>query len=89
MCLKTYDLGPWPSLLFENIVSLTPFKQSTFAERIVMCPLMHTKYLTTRYHVSGEKYTPQAQLSGHITALPKPLPTTNKDAVGEYLPLSI
>ena len=35
---------------------------------------MHTKYLTTGYHVSGEKYTPEGQLSGHITAFPKPLP---------------
>ena len=47
MCLKTYDVGPWPSVLFENDVSLTLFKSSKFAERIVMSPLMHTKYLTT------------------------------------------
>ena len=45
---------PWPSLLFENDVSLTLFKRPTFDERIVMSLLlMHTKYLTTRYHVSG------------------------------------
>jgi hypothetical protein len=58
MCLKTYDVGPWPSLLFENKVSLTSFKQPTFDERIVMSPLMHTKYLTAIYHASGEKYAP-------------------------------
>jgi len=40
MCLKTYDVGPGPSLLFENNISLTPFKQPTFAERIVMRPLI-------------------------------------------------
>ena len=34
--LKTYDIGPWPSLLFENDISMTPFKRPTFAERIVM-----------------------------------------------------
>ena len=50
---------------------------------------MHTKYLTTRYHASGEKYTPQGQLSGHITAFPKPLPTIIKEALGEHCPLSI
>ena len=75
MCLKTY-VGPWPSVLFENDVSLTLFKRLTFAERIVMSPLMHTKYFNTGYHVGGEKYTPQGQLSGHITAFPKPLPGT-------------
>jgi len=50
---------------------------------------MHTKYSTTRYHVSGEKYTPQGQLSGHIIAFPKPLLGTIKEALEEYLPLSI
>jgi hypothetical protein len=50
---------------------------------------MHTKYLTTRYHVSGEKYTPQCQLSGHITAFPNPLPGTIKEALEEHIPLSI
>jgi hypothetical protein len=89
MCLKTYDIGPWPSILFENDVSLTLFKRPTFAERIVMSPLMHTKYLTTGYHVSGEKYTPEGQLSGHITAFPKPLPATIKEALEEHFPLSI
>mgnify|MGYP006207227381 FL=1 len=84
MCLKTYDIGPWPSILFENDVSLTLFKRPTFAERIVMSSLMHTKYLTTGYHVSGEKYTPQGQLSGHITAFPKPLPGTIKEALEEH-----
>ena len=87
--LKTYDVGPWPSVVFENDVSLTLFKNPTFVERIVMSHLMHTKYLTTRYHVSEEKYTPQGQLSGHFTAFPKPLPGTNKDALEEHFPLSI
>ena len=44
MCLKKYDVGHWPSLLFENHVSLTPFKWPAFAERIAMSPLMHTTY---------------------------------------------
>ncbi len=51
ICLKTYDVGPWPSVLFENDVALTSFKRQTFGERIVMSPLMHTKYLTSGYHV--------------------------------------
>ena len=90
MCLKTYDVGPWPSLLFENDVSLTLFKRSIlFVERNVMSPLMHTKYLTIGYHGSGENYTPQGQLSGQITLFPKPLPTTIKDALEEHFPLSI
>jgi hypothetical protein len=89
MCLKTYDIGPWPNVLFENDVSLTLFKHPTFVERIVMSPLMHTTYLTTGYHVSGEKYTPEGQLSGYITAFPKPLPTTIKEALEEHFPLSI
>ncbi len=59
MCFKTYDVGPWPSLLFKNDVSLTLFKRPIFAERIVTSHVMHTKYWTTGYHVSGEKYTPQ------------------------------
>ena len=50
---------------------------------------MHTKCLTTRYHVSGEKYTPQGKLSGHITTFPKPLPCTNKEALEEHFRLSI
>jgi len=57
--LKTFDVGPWPSLLIETDVDMTPFKRPTFAERIVMSLLMHTKYLNVEYHVSGEKYTPQ------------------------------
>ncbi len=89
MCLKTYDVGPWPSVLFENHVSLTLLKRPTFAERIVMSPLMHTKYLTTKYHVSREKHTPQGHLFGHITAFPKPLPGTIKEALEEHFPLSI
>jgi hypothetical protein len=89
MCLKTYDIGIWPSVLFENDVLSTLFKRPTFVERIVMSPLMHTKYLATGYHVSGEKYTPEGQLSGHITAFPKPLPTTIKEALEDHFPLSI
>ncbi len=50
---------------------------------------MHTKYLTTGYLVSGEKYTPQGQLSRHIKAFPKSLPGTNKEALEEHFPLSI
>jgi len=50
---------------------------------------MHTKYLTTGYHVSGVKYTPKGQLSGHITDFPKPLPATIKEAIEEHVPLSI
>jgi hypothetical protein len=89
MSLNTYDVGPWPSLLFENNVFMTPFKQPTFIERIVMNPLMHTKYLTIEYHVSGEKHAPQGQIFGHITTFPKPLPATIKDALEENFPLSI
>ncbi len=50
---------------------------------------MHTKYLTTGYHVSGEKCTPQGQLSGHIKAFPKPLHGTILEALEEHFPLSI
>ncbi len=32
MCLKTYDVGSWPSVLFENDVSLTLFKRPAFAD---------------------------------------------------------
>jgi len=59
MSLKTYDSGPWPSLIFEIGVSMTPFKQTTYVERIITTSLMYTKYFTTGYHVSGEKHTPQ------------------------------
>ena len=34
-------------------------------------------------------YTPQGQLSGHITAFPKPLPDIVKEAIEEHFPLSI
>ncbi len=73
----------------KNDVSLTLFKRPTFVERILMSPLMHTKYLTTGYHVSGEKYTPQGQLSRQITVFPRPLPRTIKEALEEHFPLSI
>ena len=54
MCLKTYYITPWPNLIFENDVSMTPVKRPTFAERIVTSPFMHTNYLTTRDYVSGK-----------------------------------
>ncbi len=54
-----------------------------------MSHLMHTKYLTTGYHVSGEKYTPQEQLSGHNIAFPKPSPGTIKEALEEHFLSSI
>ena len=41
------------------------------------------------YHVSGEKYTPQGQLSGYITPFPKPLRGTIKETPEEHFPLSI
>ena len=88
MGLKTYDVSPLPSLLIENYdVYLTPFKQPTFTARIVMSPLMHTKYLTIGYRVSGENHIPQGQLSGHIKTFHKPLPATIKDALKEHFPL--
>ncbi len=34
------DVGPWPSVLFENDGSLTLFKRPTFAERIAGWVLM-------------------------------------------------
>ena len=49
ICLKMYDISPWPSLLFEDDVSLTLFERLTLAERIVMSPSMHTKYLTIEF----------------------------------------
>ena len=54
-----------------------------------MSPLMHTKYLTTGYHFRCGKYAPKGQLSGHITAFPKPLPATIKDGYDKHFPLSI
>ena len=78
MCLKTYDTSPWPSLISENYVSMTPFKRPTSDERVAMSPLMHTKYLITRYHVSGKKYIPQGQLSRYIICFPKALHTSYK-----------
>ena len=68
---------------------MAPFKRPTFVERIVTSPLMHTKYLIIGYHVSGEKYTPQGQLSSHIAAFPKPLLATIKDALEDHFPLPI
>ena len=50
---------------------------------------MHTKYFTIGYRVSGVNYTPDGQFSVHITAFPKPLPTTIKDTLIQYVPLSI
>ena len=89
ICFKTYDVGPWHSLLFENNISLNLFKQPTFAERIIMSPLMYIKYLTIGYHVSDEKYAPQGQLSGYITAFPKPLTLTINHTLEEHFLLSI
>jgi len=86
---KTYDTSPWPSLIFENNVSMTPFKRPSFVERVFTSLLMHTKYVASEYHVSGEKYIPEDQLSGHITTFPRPLPSTIKDTLEEHFPLSI
>jgi hypothetical protein len=92
ICLNTYDVGPWLSLLFENDMTnfvvtnfvMTNYKRKTFAERFFLSLLIQTKYLSTGYRVSGEKYTPQGQLSGHIIAFP-----TIKDALEEHFPVSI
>ena len=46
---------------------------------------MHIKYLTTEYRVSGEKYTPQGQLTNHITTFPRPLLGTIKNALEKHL----
>ncbi len=54
-----------------------------------MTPLMHTKYLTTEYHASGEKYTPRGQLFEHITTFSKPFPDAIKDTLEEHVPLFI
>ena len=45
--------------------------------------------MTIGYHVNGENYTPEGHLSGNITAFPKPLPATIKDALEEHFLLSI
>jgi hypothetical protein len=37
----------------------------------------------------ASKYTPQGQLSRHVTTFPKPLPTIIKDALEEPFSLSI
>jgi len=84
-----YDVGPWPSLLFETDILLTLFMRPTFTERMFTSPLMHTEYLSTGYHISGENYTPQDNFFGHITAFLKPSPTTIKDALKKHSPLSI
>ncbi len=54
-----------------------------------MSPSMHIKYRTIGYHVCGEKYTPQRQLSGHIIASPEALPATIKDALEEHFSLPV
>jgi len=86
MCLKTYNVDPWSSLIFENDVSLNLFKLPIFAEHIVMSLVMHTKYLTTGYHVSEEKYTPQRTTFWAYYSFSKPLPTTIKDVLEKLFP---
>ncbi len=49
----------------------------------------HYHHTARSYNVSGEKYTPQGQLSGHVTAFPMPLLATIKEALEEHFPLSI
>jgi hypothetical protein len=77
MCIKTYDTDPWSSSIFENDVSITPFKRPTFAERIGMSILMHTRYLTTRYQVSGENKRGSSAQAPTCTKLQAVTPPTS------------
>ena len=76
-------------MLFENGIAMTSFKRPTFVERIVVSPLMRTKYLTSGYRVTGEKHTPESQIFDHIIVFLKPLPSPIRDARGEHFPLSL
>ncbi len=56
--------GQWEMAFFAG--RMTPFKRPVCVERIVMSHLMHTTYVTTRYHVSGGKCTSKGRLSCNI-----------------------
>ena len=87
LCVKTVDVGPWPTTIIDGVV--TPFKKPTLIERIVISPVVTTKYVTTGYDVDRAKSRPAGHLTGHITAFPSAMPGEVGEALERFFPMSI
>ena len=87
LCIKTVDIGPWPTIILDGIS--TPLKELTLIERIVISPVVTTKYVTTGYDVDRAKNRPAGHLTGHITAFPSASPGEVGEALQRFFPKSI
>ena len=87
LCIKTVDIGPWPTIILDGIS--TPLKEPTLIERIVISPVVTTKYATTGYDVDRAKNRPAGHLTGHITAFPSASPGEVGEALQRFFPKSI
>ena len=87
LCIKTVDIGPWPTIILDGIS--TPLKEPTLIERIVISPVVTTKYVTTGYDVDRAKNRPAGHLTGHITAFPSASPGEVGEALQRFFPKSI
>ena len=87
LCIKTVDIGPWPTIILDGIS--TPLKEPTLIERIVISPVVTTKYVTTGYDVDRAKNRPAGHLTGHITAFPSASPGEVDEALQRFFPKSI
>ena len=87
LCIKTIDIGPWPTIILDG--ALTPLKEPSHVEQLVISPVITTKYVTTGYDVDRAKNRPAGHLIGHITAFPSASPGEVGEAFQRFFPKSI
>ena len=87
LCVKTVDIGPWPTTILDGVV--TPLKEPSHVEQLVISPVVTTKYVTTGYDVDRAKNRPAGHLTGHITAFPSASPGEVGEAFQRFFPKSI
>ena len=87
LCIKTVDIGAWPTIILDGV--LTPLKEPSHVEQLVISPVVTTKYVTTGYDVDRAKNRPAGHLTGHITAFPSASPGEVGEAFQRFFPKSI
>ena len=88
LCIKTVDIGAWPTIILDG--ALTPLKEPSHVEQLVISPVVTTKYVTTGYDVDRAKNRPAGHLTdGHITAFPSASPGEVGEAFQRFFPKSI
>ena len=90
LSLKGLDIGvrPMVHLLADGCAPLMQLPCLKPVERMIVSPVMHTRYMTTAYNQTTHQHQSVA-LSGHITAFPKPTPEKLDAALRKKFPASI